>query len=438
MSIIYSICELIADFMNLERRELGIKPPKELISKAINGFVFGKHRWRYLVKNENADGHILVIGGAGSGKSSCIAIPTIRAWRQRVFAIDIKGELATKTKESRPTLKIFNPHDPASYGFDPFFILCCSHNLVEDVREIVFAIIPRLPEIKDHFWIDGARNILTGAILHYYHQDYSFAEIMNLVQCRPVVELIPEIRESETEEARLFVNQFSSMDIKTLTGIYAELSNHIMVFATDPAIKCCLTRKKNITPYDLERGFDIFLQIPEDRLEQWKPLTTTIVNQFIKHFERRPDWQATPILFYLAEFPRLGKVEAVNGLATLRSKKIIFCLEIQSLAQLDAIYGQALRKVITDNCAYKTILSAADQETQEYFSRLVGTYDRARVTTGQSYEGADTNILRGHSLNESTEAARIIKPEDFATLKDIVLLTPFGFYRAKKNPYYIT
>jgi len=435
--IFYSACELAADFINLDRKELGLKPPKELVSKSADGFIFGKHRWRYLRKDENTDGHILVIGGAGSGKSSCIAIPTIRAWRQRVFAIDIKGELTAKTKYSRPMLKVFNPLDPDSYGFDPFFLLSRSHNLVEDVREIVFAIIARPPDIKDPFWIEGARNILTGAMLHYYHLGYSFSEIMGLVQARPVMDLVMEVGESETQVARLFVNQFSGMDIKTLTGIYAELSNHIMVFATDPAIKGCLTREKNITPYDLERGFDIFLQIPEDRLEQWRPLTTTIVNQFIKHFERRPDGQAAPILFYLAEFPRLGKVEAVNGLATLRSKKIIFCLEIQSLAQLDALYGLAQRKVITDNCSYKAILNAADQETQEYFSRLVGTYDRARISKGQSFDGGDTDILRASSLNESTEAARIIKPEEFATLKDIVLLTPHGFCWAKKNPYYL-
>ena len=30
----------------------------------------------YVTKKETEDGHILVIGGAGSGKSSCVAIPT--------------------------------------------------------------------------------------------------------------------------------------------------------------------------------------------------------------------------------------------------------------------------------------------------------------------------------------------------------------------------
>jgi len=36
----------------------------------------------------------------------------------------------------------------------------------------------------------------------------------------------------------------------------------------------------------------------------------------------------------------------------------------------------------------------------------------------------------------TTEDRRVIKPEEFATLKDVVLLTPFGFCRVKKTPYF--
>ena len=93
----------------------------------------------------------------------------------------------------------------------------------------------------------------------------------------------------------------------------------------------------------------------------------------LTHFEQRNETNAQPILFLLDEFPRLGKISAMlDGLATLRSKKISICLIIQSLAQLDTIYGQNERKVILDTCAYKAILGVTDADTQEYFSRLCG------------------------------------------------------------------
>lgn len=57
-------------------------------------FFFGKKGDSYVGKPQDCDGHILVVGGAGSGKSSCIAIPTLETWKGTIFAIDIKGELA--------------------------------------------------------------------------------------------------------------------------------------------------------------------------------------------------------------------------------------------------------------------------------------------------------------------------------------------------------
>jgi hypothetical protein len=44
--------------------------------------------------------------------------------------------------------------------------------------------------------------------------------------------------------------------------------------------------------------------------------------------------------------------------------------------------------------------------------------------------------VRGTSVTQSPEEKRIIRPEEFATLRDLVLLTPYGYYRARKTPWY--
>jgi hypothetical protein len=78
------------------------KPPKELLNIKAQGFVFGIYRCflrkpQYFHKSENTDGHILIVGGSGSGKTSGLVIPSILAWEGSVFAVDIKGELAAAT-----------------------------------------------------------------------------------------------------------------------------------------------------------------------------------------------------------------------------------------------------------------------------------------------------------------------------------------------------
>ncbi len=421
---------------NKEKTYINPVVPAQLLTSDPTGFIFGSKKGKYVRKADNVDGHILVVGGAGSGKSSCLAIPSLMSWQPRIFAVDIKGELSQKSGNCRPTKRIFNPLSDSSPGYNPFYLLKRSRNPAQDAKEIAFAIVAKPENLKETFWVDGARNLLTGAILHFFNAGYSFIETIEAVQSTPVQSLISEIHSGASATAKMHVNQLVDMDIKTLSGIYAELSNHIMLFATDPDIRDCLSKSDTITPEELETGKDIYLNIPEDKIEQWKPMLTLIVNQFLKHFERRPDEESTPILFLLDEFPRLGKIETViNGLATLRSKKITIALFVQSLAQLDIIYGEDNRKVIADNCQYKAILNATDAETQDYFSRLVGTYDKKKKSRNANYEQY-TGMGKGTGTSQSTEEKRIIKPEEFATLKDIVLLSPLGFFRVQKSPYY--
>jgi type IV secretion system protein VirD4 len=382
------------------------------------------------------------VGGVGSGKSSCIAIPTLRAWRESVFAIDIKGELHEKSRNYRINTKVFNPLDENSYGYDPFFSLRTSHNPTQEARAIAQAIIPLPHEIKDSFWIESAQNIFTAAILHCNAQGLSFLETVRQIQSLSPKKLILELCRSSEAEARYCVNSLADMEDRVLSSIMAELSKNIVPFVTDRNLISALSRDKNISPEDLEYCNDVFINIPEHLLRQWKNLLTLIVNQFLTHFEQRDETTAQPILFLLDEFPRLGKVGAMlDGLATLRSKKISICLIVQSLAQLDTIYGQNERKVIADTCTYKAILGATDADTQEYFSRLAGTYDKVTSSHGTNRE-AYTGIGKGTSTNTSEVERRVIPAHEFGMLGDIVLFSPFAvdsfpFCRVEKLPYYL-
>jgi len=400
------------------------------------GFVFGRDIDGYfVVKHENKDGHIMVVGGVGTGKSTCIVMPTIRAWKSRIFAIDIKGELSDYAKKYRPRIKVFNPQDKRAYGYNPYAFLRGSTNLTQEVRAIAQAVIPLPPETKDPFWIESAQTLLTGAILHYYTLGYSFIETLREVQQNGAKRLIETVSNSPDDIARLCMGGFVDMTEKTLSGIFAELSRCIISLVTDSDIVSALSSDNTIEPVDLEYGYDIFLSIPEHLLRQWKNLLGLMVNQFLLFFERRNEGgNLPPMLFLLDEFPRLGKIPFImDGLATLRSKRITICLILQSLAQLDVIYGKDERRVISDTCAYKAVLSATDPDTQEYFSKLVGTYEKVKPTTTK----AMFNPL-GNSKSVTTEEKPIIKPTDFATLQDIVLLHPFdkGVTRVEKVPWW--
>jgi len=164
-----------------------------LQSQIPQGVVFGKQGKRYITKPETTDGHVLVVGGVGSGKSSCVAIPTLRAWRERAFVIDIKGELYEKTRQYRSNIKVLNPLNSSFFGYDPYFCLYHSSNPVQEARAIAQALIPLPPDIKDPFWIESAQNIFTASILHYSGHGLSFLETIRQLQSLAPTALIAEI-----------------------------------------------------------------------------------------------------------------------------------------------------------------------------------------------------------------------------------------------------
>jgi type IV secretory pathway TraG/TraD family ATPase VirD4 len=219
-----------------------------------SGFFFGA-KWTgdlfgnraCVVKPADQDGHILVVGGAGSGKSACIAKNTLETWNAPIVAVDIKGELMThceqlKSKGVKRHYVVFDPTDTGARKYDPYYLLHHGgeENLIQNAREIALAIVPLPPNVRDPFWIQAAQNILTATVLYYFGLGGSFTDTMTAIQTTPIDKLIDEIADSENTAAKMFINQVRDLELKTLAGIATELSNKIMVFATDPLIRAAL------------------------------------------------------------------------------------------------------------------------------------------------------------------------------------------------------
>ena len=163
-----------------------ILPPVDYRLKNSHGFVFGAQNGATIARGETEDGHIMVVGGSGSGKSSCIAIPTLLSWNKRVFAIDVKAELYGKTKHIRQNIKWFCPLDSGTFGYDPYHAMRKNRNKAQEAETIAHAIIPKPPNIKEPFWIDSARDLLTGTILHCYSEGHSFIETIKHLLSTPI------------------------------------------------------------------------------------------------------------------------------------------------------------------------------------------------------------------------------------------------------------
>lgn len=450
------------------------------------GTKHGNNGTCFIGKPENRDGHVLVVGCAGSGKSSCIAIPTLNSWGGTIFAIDIKGELLEKggqALKSKYPIKIFEftTEKGNTSGYDPFYLLREGdpNDLVQNARELAQAIIPIPPNIQEPFWSLAAQNVLTAVILYVCGTkevdkdsgeilEGTFNQAMIKIQEKPIWKLIDEIGKSKNEAAKMHINQFLGIenpeDNKMLASISAELSNRVMVFATDNRIRSAFTKNADMIKWEDLETHSIFMSIPEDKLGQWDGAITLMLTQLIRTLERRPDKYSAEgkhknlpsVLLLLDEFPRLGKIDVIqNAVSTLRSKGVTICPMMQSLAQLDKTYGKESRRIMIDNCQYKAILNVNDPESQKILSDMIGSINVKRMSTNDNTsfsksnsigssttdtinysDGESEGYVRSLSTGKSGVREPIIFPHELATLKDILLVTPEGFCRVDKMPYY--
>lgn len=432
-----------------EKKILDPEIPAPLVQEEKTGVFFGEKNGKYVCQDEMIDGHVLVLGGPGSGKSTSIAIPTVRTWQKgSMFVIDIKKELERigLTAEQRKRTKIFNPENEwETCGFDPFFLARMRTRqdmVLQDMNDIAFAIIPQ-SNSKEPIWEDGARDILVGILLYGFRvKNYSFIETLEWLADRSSQQVIEEISQCSDVDCRRQMSEFVSAPPNTLGSYWTTLMRPLKVFYQDSMVKNALqkTGDDGMSPRDLEDGWNIICQIPEAKLEQYKHLLTLIINQFLKFFEMRDeeDKSLKPILFLVDEAPRMGKLRVKEALATLRSKKIHIVLCAQSLSQFRGIYGKDDTDTILSNCTYKAILSASSGEDQRVLSQLAGKYDKTLVS--KSTNQRDLDPFGGSGTSTSQQLRDIIPPEQFGSLPNdnqLILLNPHStFCRVNKLPWY--
>lgn len=417
--------------------------PKQMLFKKPTGIVLGKYRGKYVCRDINADGHVFLIGGSGSGKSSCHVIPSLLANPlARIFAVDIKGELSFKTaKYADEHVLIFNPQDRSKYGYNPFFALdenSSAQKILEVMQTIVYSLIPMPAGLRDPFWKNSARNLLLGLLIYYYKSGIvDFVSVIDEILSKPIKDSINEVMEKGNKKSAeyRYINQFFSMEDETLGGIIAEMNNHIVIFANDQDIRFAF--KDNgckINPRHLEEGYSIYLSIREEKLSAYYDVMQLIINQTLAELEKRPE-DSEPVIFVIDELPRIlsaGKLDKLlDGARTLRSRHVVLFLITQSTEALMSAFTENEVADLISNCPYIIVLSASSLKTQKSVCSWCGKY-RARK---QSWNGSG----KDRTVSVSYEEKDIVQPSELMTLVnsgEAIIISPWGYNRVKKVPYY--
>ncbi len=211
--------------------------------------------------------------------------------------------------------------------------------------------------------------------------------------------------------ARLAYGTAALSESRTRSSIFTGTAANLRTFA-DPGV-AWLTAESDHDPADAGRKpTAIFLLLPDEAGAR-RPIASLYVAQAYSALAavardaggRLP----VPVWFLLDEFGNVGRLPGIAEKLTVSAGRgIRFLLAVQSLAQIDHVYGPQVREIVTGNCDTTLFLRAADEQTAAAVSRKAGTYT-VQTTTLQRRAGMG---IAGVSGSEGATGRPLLTPDE--------------------------
>ena len=432
----------------------------------------GHGRYHLVKRPSDANGNLASFGLPGSGKSTTEAATSALRFNANVkpggcgvFAISIKGDLLKFVAGQRTNIKVFTPDKEEG---------SCHYNPLEGVTEMswtdrrIFAenlsiiICPDEAGDNSSFFVEGARNYLTGIILYLLHlndeekldEPLSFPYIIDRILATNVFDITLAIKDCGNTIPGEYTNSFIGSNDKNCAGIWSHLCKCIRPFNTG-ALRVLFDGKGDcITPDDLNTG-DVYIDVPQDKYKIYAPAMAIIITNFLQAFMRRSDVAShediTPILFLLDEAVQLNLDFDIlsQAMSTLRSKKVSIFLLMQSIAQLEGRYGEAHSREIIDLCAFITVFNAQDPKSRKFFQELVGrrkmlkrsssisTSSQQSLTTQSSNTGINISVVDEY-IFEAADFGNLNEtdPKTNETKHQVLVYANGEYILGETTPYY--
>lgn len=342
-------------------------------------------------------GHGLCFCQTGGGKNTNLITSALLTYAGSAFVLDVKGENSWITAPRRRAMgqRVVNL-DPwnvinETYGyrvkspekrhrFNPLFTLDPgSHEFNDELNMIADALI--IPDRKNSYWTDSARDLLAGLIAAAIEQApgfATFADVRDLLTA-PNEKLVAAIQEIVLERPRSIAarklarfaeatDEIRSIKSTTLTQT-AILDAHILLNTMDQ-------RGAGLDFRDLVRKrLTVYVVLPADKLNVYGRWMRLMVQLALTAVAKETTPPRLPVLFLLDE---LGTISPGGGLPMLEqafgllgSKGVRVWGFFQDLNQIKRDYPHSWETFIANSETIQ-IMRVNDMTTARYFSEFMG------------------------------------------------------------------
>lgn len=406
-----------------------------LLRASATALVVGRHRGRYLYLNGQQ--FALLAAPTRSGKGVGIVIPNLLSYQDSVVVLDIKQENFDLTSGFRAAhgqeVYLFNPYaeDGRSHRWNPLTYVASNPRFrVSDLTTLAAIIYSPTADGKDQFFKSQAQNLFVALCLFMFDrrdQERRLGCPEVLLSAVTFGELF-RISTTATGSLRDYYTQLAQAEFcsaETRHAFAGMLSQNDEVFASiagtfkepllpwlNPVVDMATSGDDFLLTDVRRRRMTIYIGILPNKLAQSRLMINLFFSQLINENTRELP-QANPELKYqclllMDEFTSIGRVDILaKGVSYMAGYNLRLFPIVQSLAQLDSVYGKEDSRTMVTNHALQIIYTPRLQTDANEYSEMLGY----RSATKESRTRA-----KDHSSNVSDEKRALMLPQEIKAL----------------------
>ncbi|MCH5174179.1 MAG: type IV secretory system conjugative DNA transfer family protein [Bacteroidales bacterium] len=330
------------------------------------------------------NGNDILCGPSGAGKTRGYVIPNVLQCSESMIVADTKGallgELGGVLKENGyQVLSVdFNDIGAASgSGYNPLDFIRGGHE--QDIMTVASALIPI--ECEEPYW-DHAAQTLLQALIGYTleclpkeeHDLYTVTRLFLSGKCDSLFKELEAIDPEGFAVTRYRLARKNRVAEKMIASVEGMLAERLTMCSFAGVRKLFSNPNRISFPRLAEEKTALFLNISDtdrsmDRLVNL--FYTQALQSLFNAADNSPGHRLKiPVRFYLDDFaanvmiPDFDKIISV-----IRSREISVSVIIQSISQLEAMYGKARASTILNNADHFIYLGGTDVDTAHYVAQ---------------------------------------------------------------------
>ncbi|HEY6540669.1 MAG TPA: type IV secretory system conjugative DNA transfer family protein [Ktedonobacteraceae bacterium] len=368
-------------------------------------------------------GNLLIVAPTRSGKG-LLAVSQLLTWHHSVIVNDIKGDLFAQTAGFRSLLGPVYVLDPTGVGhaYDPM-----SGKTTEDALYASAAHLLHQAEERDQIFTQRATTMLACMFAAARREGTPPLPYVRAMLHAGLGACVERLNNVSPELATSFLNvrlENANLTDRFLLSAWGTLDARLRPLLTETVI--CSLARSDFTPAEIitgSRPVTVYLRWPEQHLLALAPLVRllwgSLIDEMVSAYDQRAGQGCHPVMLLVDEAGRTAIPSLADHSTTVVGRGISLWLAVQSLSQLEVVYGKVRAQVLRDNMESQLYYRPTDVATAMYVEERCGR---------RSAYAHHTTEQKDHtSEGRSEQAVPLLSTQDFLRYKDHEVI---GFHRA--------